>query len=304
MYFTYLLGWTKFNKFYYGVRYKDGVTPDSLGTTYFSSSRYVKKFIEENGSPDIMQVRRMFTCKIKARKWEDKVIRRLSIVYSDKWLNKSNPNAFRDVVMDEDIKKRISEAKRGCKNGKYYNNGVIHKVIKEDEDVPEGWQLGRIHSEKQLAHHKKLNSLLTPEKRKAAAVKCAAKTKGKPKPEGHGDKVSKALMGIKRPYNEGDNNPARRPEVREKISKAKKGKSLNGSIYNNGSENVFIHHGEEIPFGFKKGVLLSPAGLQRQKNKFKGKPTYRWYTNGIETIRAYEGDQPEGWWHGRVLNAE
>lgn len=304
MYFTYLLGWTIFNKFYYGVRYKDGVTPDSLGTTYFSSSRYVKKFIDENGLPDIMQVRKMFTCKVKARKWEDVVIRRMGIVYDERWLNKSNPNSFRGVIMDDDIKKRISEVNKGRKNGKYYNNGIEHKQFKDSEDVPEGWVLGRIHSEKQLAHHKKLNSLLTPEKRKAAADKCAAKTKGKPKPEGHGEKVSKALTGIKRPYNEGDNNPSRRPEVKEKISKAKKGKSLNGALYNNGIENIFVRNGEEIPEGFKKGCLLSLEGLQRQKDKYKDKPTYKWFTNGIEYIRALEGDQPEGWQRGRKVNAK
>jgi hypothetical protein len=304
MYFTYLIGWTKFNKYYYGVRYKDGITTESLGTTYFTSSNYVKKFIEENGIPDIMVIRKTFICKLKARKWEDKVIRRMKMIYSDKWLNKSNPNSFRDVVMDEDIKRRISEVKKGRKVGKYYNNGKINKIFKQNETIPYGWFVGRISTEKQKEHIRNLNKSLTPEKRKLSAEKCSITAKGRKKPLGHGEKVSKALKGRKNPWQLGENNVSKRPEVKEKISKAKKGKPLNGSMFNNGIENKFIYHGDTIPEGFKKGVLISEEAKKRIKERFENSPPLRWYTNGKESIRVIEGRQPEGWYIGRNLHGK
>ncbi len=255
MYFTYLIGWAKFNKFYYGVRYKDEITTDSLGTSYFSSSRYVKKFIEDNGNPDIIQIRKIFTCKQKAKKWEETVIRRMNIIYDDKWLNKSNANSFRDVVMDEDIKKRISDVKKGKKLGKYYNNGVNNRIIKDNEIIPEDWISGRIHSEKQISHYKNLNNLLTPEKRKSAAVKCAAKTKGKSKPNGHGEKVSKATKGVKKPWLKGENNPSKRPEVREKISKSHENRPPT-RWYTDGINNTRAEEGKQ-PIGWRIGRVLN-----------------------------------------------
>lgn len=304
MYFTYLLGWSKFDKFYYGVRYKDGITDDCLCTTYFTSSKYVQKFIEKNGLPDIIQVRKRFNCKLKARKWEDKVIIRMKMIHSDNWLNKSNANSFRDIAMDNDIKRKISESKRGKKIGRYYNNGVISKIFKDDEMIPEEWTKGKVATEKVKAHMKKLNSSLTTEKRKIAGEKCSKKTKGKKKPEGHGANISKATKGVSKPWQKGENNVSHRPEVKEKISKAKKGKPLNGTMYNNGIENKFIRYGEEIPSDFVKGRIYSEESMKNMREKYKNKPSKRWYTNGIDSVRVIEGFQPEGWFIGRIINAK
>ena len=49
MSYTYLIGWTKYNIQYYGVRYAKGCHPDDLWKTYFTSSKYVKEFREKNG---------------------------------------------------------------------------------------------------------------------------------------------------------------------------------------------------------------------------------------------------------------
>ena len=39
--FTYLVGWTKANIYYVGVKYAKGCKPEDLGTTYFSSSKKI-----------------------------------------------------------------------------------------------------------------------------------------------------------------------------------------------------------------------------------------------------------------------
>ena len=92
--FCYLIGWTKLNKFYYGVRYKQGATPDTLWSTYYTSSKYVAQFIKEHGDPDIIQVRKVFKCGLQARRWETKVLKRLNAVKSLKWLNFNDTENF------------------------------------------------------------------------------------------------------------------------------------------------------------------------------------------------------------------
>ena len=62
--YTYLIGWSHLNTYYYGVRFannnKDIANPDELWVTYFTSSKYVSEFRELNGEPDIVEVRKTF----------------------------------------------------------------------------------------------------------------------------------------------------------------------------------------------------------------------------------------------------
>lgn len=88
--YTYLIGWTTYNKWYYGVRYRKGCHPDDFFKKYFTSSKHVKKFIEQYGLPDIIQIRKTFDNKEKALLWEHKVLKRLKVTYNEKWLNKTD----------------------------------------------------------------------------------------------------------------------------------------------------------------------------------------------------------------------
>lgn len=90
MAYTYLIGWSKFNKFYYGVRFSKNCRPEDLWVSYFTSSKYVKSFAKQYGKPDIIQIRKTFENKNKARLWEEKVLRKMKVVEKDNWLNKSN----------------------------------------------------------------------------------------------------------------------------------------------------------------------------------------------------------------------
>jgi hypothetical protein len=85
--YTYLVGWSSLNKWYYGVRYRMGCSPDDLWHPYKTSSKYVHEFVRKYGDPDIIQVRKTFACKNKAHAYEQKVLTRLNILENDKWLN-------------------------------------------------------------------------------------------------------------------------------------------------------------------------------------------------------------------------
>ena len=93
--YTYLVGWTKLNKFYYGVEYaliKKIANPINFWTTYFTSSNIVLYLRESIGEPDIIQIRKQFnsgsneTRSKRAIMWEKTVLTRIDIT-NNKWLN-------------------------------------------------------------------------------------------------------------------------------------------------------------------------------------------------------------------------
>ena len=91
--YTYLIGWSNHNKWYYGVRYAQNCNPQDLWNTYFTSSKHVKKFREECGEPDIIQIRKIFDTKDSAILWEEKVLQKMNVRNNDKWLNKNDCSA-------------------------------------------------------------------------------------------------------------------------------------------------------------------------------------------------------------------
>lgn len=115
--YTYLIGWSKLNVYYYGVRFSKGCSPDDLWKTYFTSSKHVSNFRKQNGEPDIISIRKIFDCADKARLWEHKVIRRLGAPKSSKWLNMSdNGNIFfyegKRPPFTEEHRRKLSEANK------------------------------------------------------------------------------------------------------------------------------------------------------------------------------------------------
>jgi len=88
--YTYVIGWTHLNKYYYGVRYARKCNPADLWITYFTSSKYVQQLRKKEGEPDIKEIRKTFDDSQSARLWEYKVLKRLNCVKDPKWLNQSN----------------------------------------------------------------------------------------------------------------------------------------------------------------------------------------------------------------------
>ena len=94
--YTYLIGWSNHNKWYYGRRTAKGCHPTELWKTYFTSSKYVKEFRKINGEPDIIQIRKTFSDKKDCSKWESRVLLRLDVQHTEKWLNQKNGDEFWD----------------------------------------------------------------------------------------------------------------------------------------------------------------------------------------------------------------
>ena len=108
--YTYLIVWTQYNKWYYGVRFSRKCNTSELWKTYFTSSKYVKDFCKKYGPPDIIQVRKVFTSADSARIWEHKVLKRLRAKDSDKWINLSDSKAiYNDHQKRALIGKKISQ---------------------------------------------------------------------------------------------------------------------------------------------------------------------------------------------------
>jgi hypothetical protein len=88
--YTYLIGWSKLNKWYYGVRYAKSCLPADLWVKYFTSSNIVKQFRLLHGEPDIIEIRKTFTNAESAKRWEEKFLKRMNVIESENWLNKND----------------------------------------------------------------------------------------------------------------------------------------------------------------------------------------------------------------------
>ena len=132
--YTYLIGWSNHNKWYYGVRYAQNCNPQDLWDTYFTSSKHVKKFREECGEPDIILIRKIFDTKDSAILWEEKVLQKMNVRNNDKWLNKNDCSAppimkgeehpLYNIGHTEETKQKISEK----------NKGKLKGLIRTEED--------------------------------------------------------------------------------------------------------------------------------------------------------------------------
>jgi hypothetical protein len=142
--YTYLIGWSKLDVWYYGSRYarksnclyKSGCHPDEFWVTYFTSSEHVKKFREENGEPDIIEIRKTFPASSeklneeeisylidKVRNWEHTFLKRTKAPTNKNWLNKSDALAIRydqhpmlGKKVSDKTKNKISQTLSGRKD--------------------------------------------------------------------------------------------------------------------------------------------------------------------------------------------
>lgn len=153
--FTYLIGWSQHDRWYYGVRYAPGCDPSDLMTRYRTSSRYVKEMIRLHGMPDVIQIRRVFTDVNKAREWEHRVLRRMRVVRDPRWLNRTDRISFVCKGHDEATRKKISEAQMG-KPGRPHTAEAKAKIS--------AIQLGRKLSDE---HRSKLSHIIGESKRAA-----------------------------------------------------------------------------------------------------------------------------------------
>ena len=92
MAYTYRLEWSIGDErfYYYGVKYAKNCCPSELGTTYFSSSKHVKDFIQIHGNPCVAEVDRVFEIPDDAVAYEAKVLAENNAAENPNWLNRTN----------------------------------------------------------------------------------------------------------------------------------------------------------------------------------------------------------------------
>lgn len=86
--YTYLIKHIPTNQFYYGVRYSKNCNPSDLWKTYFTSSKKVKKLIEQYGKDSfVYEIRKTFDNVEDAQNWEKRVLMRMKIPHREDFLN-------------------------------------------------------------------------------------------------------------------------------------------------------------------------------------------------------------------------
>lgn len=117
--YTYLIGWSKLDLWYYGVRWAKGCNPSDLWGSYFTSSSVVAEMRLTHGEPDVVEARKTFSASLDARAWEEKVIDRMKCVESPRWLNRHNRGRhFAQTGPRSEIhKERLRKANTGKKYG-------------------------------------------------------------------------------------------------------------------------------------------------------------------------------------------
>jgi len=115
--YTYLLIHDETGLCYYGVRYQKNCNPSEFWKTYKTSSRHVKKLVEEYGEQSFsFQIRKTFTNPTAARMWEHKVLRRMQVIRRKDFLNKTDNISIapmhggKNPASRQEVKEKISNS--------------------------------------------------------------------------------------------------------------------------------------------------------------------------------------------------
>lgn len=166
--YTYLIGWTHLNKWYYGVRYAKGCNPTELWKTYFTSSKHVKEFRAINGEPDVVEIRKTFDCAKSSQRWENKVLKSMRVVSDEKWLNKTDnlaidthlaSNGWKNI--DPIVRKARSSKAGAAANVLMTDNQKANRLQKSIDATKEWWSKK---SKEERAAHSRIGGLAAASK--------------------------------------------------------------------------------------------------------------------------------------------
>lgn len=250
--YTYLIVFKPTNQFYYGVRYAKKCDPDELWKTYFTSSRIVHSLIENNSINDFnVEIRRVFTSKHKAIKWEQKVISK--IINNPLCLNKAyfghNGNLIRSDI------ENINAAKKSAitRTTKILNNGL---TIAQNAGKKISYKLNNDHN----LIKRRSKSFRTSSKYIKFKENLSKRIKGKNNPVNIPGVKIKISNSLKTHYKENIHPMFGKKHLdssKLKMSNAKIGEKnpcFNKIWCNNGIENIRVYE-NDIPIGFNKGRI-------------------------------------------------
>ena len=165
--YTYLIGWSSLEKFYYGVRFAKHCSPDDLWKKYFTSSKVVEDFVKTHGDPDIIEIRNTFDDVDKARLWETKVLKRIRAkdrkdflnqtdnisinVSPERQLAKYTPNVRRKMSLSAKQRgynpKQLSEARKKITYTKERRDKISKSLSKSLAESPRSSEWAKKHSD-------------------------------------------------------------------------------------------------------------------------------------------------------------
>lgn len=233
--YTYLIGWSGFNKWYYGCQYSNskqrGIAhPSNLWNTYFTSSRYVEDFREQYGDPDIIEVRKVFNEAQKAIRWEQRVLSKLNLAKRSEWLNKHNGGE--KFYVDEIVAYKISNSLKG----KILTDETKEKLRRANLGKKQSLEtiekrITKIKGRKKLPHTKE------------AKLKISKSLRGKMHTEEHKEKIRLKMIGRK--FSEETKEKMRKPKPKgfsEKLRLANLGKIISDESK---EKNRLAHSGKK-----------------------------------------------------------
>ena len=162
--YTYLVGWSKLGFWYYGVRYSKNCFPYDLWVSYYTSSKKVKEFREKFGEPDVVEIRQTFGDRESAIEWENRVLRRIGAVKSEKWLNRFDgkavhpDDALRGAKQKKPNRKRLDAAEKERRRIAAIADGRASRLNTEDSIL------------KRIAANKTRIASMTPEERASLTI--------------------------------------------------------------------------------------------------------------------------------------
>jgi hypothetical protein len=146
--FSYYLYHIPTEKHYYGIRHGKKADPNSLWKTYFTSSKIVKKMIEEYGIDSFqVEIRKTFDTPQKAILWEHKVLRRLNAAVRPDWINRHNGGKkfrgpeYHTSKVKETIAKKITGIKRKPET---IEKQKIKAALREQKKKENGYKMPEI----------------------------------------------------------------------------------------------------------------------------------------------------------------
>jgi hypothetical protein len=141
--YTYLIGWSKLDKWYYGVRYSKHARTDELWVKYFTSSKHVARFRNKHGDPDVIQIRKIFETAEIAIAWEQSVLKRLNVEKNPRFLNAKNDTTKKPTT--------FPESSRFKKGNVPHNKGKNYKSLMTEDERKQKWGRKKTEEEKNLA---------------------------------------------------------------------------------------------------------------------------------------------------------
>lgn len=155
---------TNAREFYYGVQYGRTAHPDNLWTTYFTSSKAIKYRLVRYGRECFQyEVRRVFDCPVAARKWEERVLKRMKVLSKKEWLNRNDSlapptgfgcdNPFYGHTHTAESKQKMSRIKKEHHKNSDFRKKYLEGYINRDKSYLNDPMYKRKQHEGLIRHH-------------------------------------------------------------------------------------------------------------------------------------------------------